>query len=517
MKRIGFLLLAIFSSVIVYCQEAGQNITVKKVKLAVEEQLGKSKRDFYVTIAKKKNEWSIHQYKYGTNNAIDSQVVLKSNATEYEKIRSSFKGSFISDLTDFEATLYRLQPYYGYNSYFLDNIKYLAEKKNITDDELYALGRSYSALYNNYCRGYNGYAIESLKFDLPTLMPGVFDKKQAAMLHETFLKTSDAFAKLYKRNPNYDSKIVGSIQTKYYNEFMYHYMSLRMWHDSTGANKHLKKGFYDEHYRAYGENILNSCPKNAILFSHGDNDTYAPLYMQQAYGIRPDVTIICTALLNQGIYSNSIMHYKDVPLNMEVRMDEKKRSNYIFAESTEDEKSIALSEWLVQAKKNLISDDPDFELRVNNLVHIGDEDNEIELPYFMNRADIIMLAIVDANKGERPLVSTTADGTPMLSEIFERMMSYGLVFDINFNKEANNSDNRVSNFGYYFFLKDFKLPSEKPLSSDDFLGKYYDYPIAFAYFNAKYNKADKKLGYMEKLYARINKIYDLKGLDRYDW
>jgi hypothetical protein len=42
----------------------------------------------------------------------------------------------------------------------------------------------------------------------------------------------------------------------------------------------------------YNCNVLNSTEKNSILFTNGDNDTYPAWVLQQAKGIRPDVTVL---------------------------------------------------------------------------------------------------------------------------------------------------------------------------------------------------------------------------------
>jgi hypothetical protein len=54
------------------------------------------------------------------------------------------------------------------------------------------------------------------------------------------------------------------------------------------------------HDMAY--DYLISCPKNAILFTFGDNDTYSLWYDQEVEGIRPDVRIICQSLFSGDWY-----------------------------------------------------------------------------------------------------------------------------------------------------------------------------------------------------------------------
>ena len=72
---------------------------------------------------------------------------------------------------------------------------------------------------------------------------------------------------------------------------------------------------WDDHDRSkkklagdVARDYLESCAKNAVLFTFGDNDTYPLWYAQEVEGVRPDIRIINNSLLGIDWYINQLRY-----------------------------------------------------------------------------------------------------------------------------------------------------------------------------------------------------------------
>lgn len=77
-------------------------------------------------------------------------------------------------------------------------------------------------------------------------------------------------------------------------------MASQEWDDHDRSNKTMA--------RDLARDYLESCDKNAILITFGDNDTYPLWYAQEVEGIRPDIRVINSSLMGTDWYLNQLRY-----------------------------------------------------------------------------------------------------------------------------------------------------------------------------------------------------------------
>ena len=231
-----------------------------------------------------------------------------------------------------DEDFFKYNLFYGYPEWENDVIYALEPHfENLDDNNLNYIARAYSSLGRKILSPNVHELIGDFNLFDSTFQLSDINQKIISRYVELSNKAIHAYNVIFDRNPEFRS-FTGRIHTVLSNEHMTSFLQLSLVGEFDLANQFLANDLYSPFLHSIGKNQLNSCRENGILITQGDSDTYLLTYLQQKYGLRPDVTIMNIGLMNWGRYINYLINFipEQKAIKTTIPYDRYRLGNYSF-------------------------------------------------------------------------------------------------------------------------------------------------------------------------------------------
>jgi len=227
----------------------------------------------------------------------------------------------------------------------------------------------------------------------------------------------------------------------------------------------------------YSYNLLQSCEKDAILFTNGDNDTFPLWFLQYVYHIRPDIRVVNLSLLNTHWYIKQLRDQEPrVPISyLDSHIDR-------LAPTYWPDKKIVKIEVPKEIYQQHLKD---LEQRKEFLATAMTNPPEISFelgPTFMGQAirvqDIMILNIIASNQFRKPIYFAVTVSSENMLSMDDYLRMDGLVYKlVTYPGEKISPSRLKENLLNKFSYRNLNNPDV--YYNDEIIGLLINYRTAF--------------------------------------
>lgn len=203
---------------------------------------------------------------------------------------------------------------------------------------------------------------------------------------------------------------------------------------------------YDDHNRAnrtfqidYARSILDSCEKNAILFTGGDNDTFPLWYLQEVEGFRTDVRVKVMSYFNADWYINQLSrkYYNSPPFKLTLQNGSNQYGPYDPIYIQEHSKSPLRWEKYMDAVNNknpaikIQNGRTELFFLPSRKINIETKKGVMQLNVsgsYLPKSEIAILDLIHSNDWERPIYFNYTSINSLRTDLRSHVVKEGLVY-----------------------------------------------------------------------------------------